>query len=357
MAGVMRTWVSRADGAAGAGAQELRQYDHAKSGAVGLRAELRLPRGDDSRGDLDVMRSRFSDHTRLLAFVALVSAAAAPAWAGPSDPWLDRVAHFVAGGSSGFGADKMPGVVFGPPVGGGLTAQSTDVVSLGNGGTITVVFRDNVVFDGPGNDLAIYENAFHAGSETGPIFTEYASIELSPDGKTWTPVPYDALTGDGLAGGAAVLSAPDNGIDPVAPEGGGDRFDIGAVGLSFVRFVRITDGGDAIEDAGNSVPSADKGGFDLDAAAAIHSTAPGFVHGTITAGGVPVPDARVKIVPADGTRRLYRRSQADGSYRFRPVLPSGEIMIKARRLGVGVAVKYATVTMDSLDVEADLELE
>jgi len=298
-------------------------------------------------------RSRIISCSIIVTFALATDAALA--WS--PDPWLDGVKEFLPGTSAGFGSDGLPRIVLGPPHGGGLLTQSTDVVSLGDGGVITVVFRDNIVFDGPGPDLAIYENPFHAGGEDGPIFTEYGSVELSPDGKTWTPVPYDAESGEGLAGAVPVLSTPENGIDAIAPEGGGDRFDIGAVGLAFVRFVRVSDGGAAIADAGNSVPAADKGGFDLDAMGAIHSTAPAVVHGVVTYHGAPVADARVKLVPSDGTRTLYRRTRADGTYRFRPVLPSGSVMIKARRLGVGSAVANVTVTLEQLEGEADLALE
>jgi hypothetical protein len=284
-------------------------------------------------------------------------ACTAAAWAGPSDPWLDAVKVFAPGSYAGFGADRLPVIVLGPPQGGGLIQQSVDVVSLGNGGSITVVFRDNVVVDGPGDDLVIYENAFHAGSETGPIFAEYGIVELSPDGKTWTQVPYDAESGTGLAGAQPVLSTSENGIDALAPEGGGDRFDIGEVGLSLVRFVRITDGGDAIPDPGNVVPPANKGGFDLDAMGAIHSSPPGVVHGTVTSGGVPIADARVTLIPSDGTRRLHRRTRADGTFRFRPVLPSGSVTIRARRVDIGQGETSTSVSLEALDAEADLAIQ
>jgi len=288
---------------------------------------------------------------------ALLACSAVPAAAGRSDAWLDGVKVFVPGAYAGFGADKLPRIVLGPPRGGGLTQQSVDVVSLGDGGNITVVFRDNIVVDGPGDDLAIYENPFHVGSEDGPIFAEYGIVELSPDGKTWTQVPYDGGTGAGLAGAVPVLSTPENDIDALAPEGGGDRFDIGAVGLAFVRFVRITDGGDAIPDPGNLVPPADKGGFDLDAMAAIHSSPPGVVHGIVTAGGMPVPDARVTLIPQDGMRRLHRRTRTDGSFRFRPVLPSGTVTVRARRVDLGQGKTSVSVTLDSLSAEASVALQ
>ena len=69
-----------------------------------------------------------------------------------TDPWLDVVRDFAPGMFAGFGQAELPRVVLGPPVPGGLTEGSTDVVSLGNGGVIEVSFRDNIVFDGPGGE-------------------------------------------------------------------------------------------------------------------------------------------------------------------------------------------------------------
>jgi hypothetical protein len=273
-----------------------------------------------------------------------------------SDPWIDGIARFAPGESAGFGAAALPWVVLGPPRGGGLLQQSLHVVSVGHGGTITLVFRDNVVVDEPGDDLVVYENAFHVGSETGPVFTEVAMVEVSADGKTWAAFPYDAESLDGLAGREPVLSRPANGIDPLALEGGGDRFDLADVGLSFVRFVRLTDGGDTIADAGNLVPPAGKGGFDLDAMAALHSTATALVTGTVTSGGQPVAHALVKLVPSDGTRTLRRRTRADGTFRVWPVLPSGEYTVVARRFGVGRDRDSILLDPDSPTAAVELDL-
>jgi Carboxypeptidase regulatory-like domain len=295
-----------------------------------------------------------------LACAALAVAALAlpaPASAAHGDAWIDRVVAFVPGPSAGFGADALPRIVLGPPHGLGALQGSVDVVSLGSGGSITVAFRDNVVIDGPGDDLVVFENAFHSGSEDGPIFTEYGIVSLSADGKTWHEVPYDAQAGTGLAGRAPVFASPGNGIDALAPVGGGDRFDLADVGLAFARFVRIVDAGDAIDDVGNHVPVADKAGFDLDAVGAIHSTTPGVVTGTVTAGGAPITSAHVRLEPADGTKHMRRATHPDGSFRFRPVLPSGSYRIVARRRGVGRAEATFDVDSEHLQPHLDLTLE
>ncbi len=286
----------------------------------------------------------------------LLAGAGDAARAARPDPWLDGVNDLVLGQFAGFGVERMPAVVLGPPQGRGALAGSTDVVSLGHGGSIVVVFRDNVVVDGPGDDLVIYENAFHSGSEDGPIFTEYATVEVSADGKAWVEFPWNAETGEGLAGATPVMANSTNGIDPLAPEGGGDRFDLAAVGLQFARFVRIVDGGDAIDDAGNHVPPGDKGGFDLDAAGAIHWSPPGVVAGMVRNAEDVVPRARVTLIPHDGTRRLHKRSRANGRFRFRPVLPSGGYTLRVRRKGIGRTRREIAVDLGMLRVEVEVDL-
>ena len=195
--------------------------------------------------------------------------------AGAEDPFADAVADFTVGAGGGFGSDELPGIVLGPPRGGGLVQQSLDVVSLGNDGTITLRFDLPVICDGPGPDLTVFENAFHVGTPDGKVFEEYGIVSVSQDGTTFVDFPYDPVTHAGLAGRVPVLSAPGNGIDPLDPSvSGGDTFDLADVGLAWVAYVRITDPGAAIPDPGNLIPPGDKGGFDLDAVAALHACDP-----------------------------------------------------------------------------------
>lgn len=295
-------------------------------------------------------------HTLLIIFLSLVSTVYARTGSA-ADPWLDAVVDFQPGASAGFGADALPRVIRRAPKGGGLLQGSTDVVSLGDGGSITLAFRNNVVFDGPGDDLVIFENGFHVGAESGPIFTELAFVEVSDDNRSWHRFPFDVATGEGLAGGSVVLANPDNGIDPFDPAAGGDRFDIATLGLSFVRFVRIVDGGSDLDDVGNLTPPGDKGGFDLDAAGAIHSTPPARISGVVLAGGVAVRRARIKLIPANGGRNKRRRARADGTFRFHGVIPSGDYTIFARRVGVGRASVPVYVDMDQDRAEVQVSLQ
>jgi hypothetical protein len=298
-----------------------------------------------------VMRGVLAGTVTRLALGALLSFGGVAHAA--TDPWLDVVREFIPGTFAGFGQTELPWVVLGPPVPGGLTQGSTDVVSLGNGGVIKVSFRDNIVFDGPGDDLAIYENAFHIGSPTGDLFTEYAYVEVSTDGLKWARFPFDPLTGEGLAGRHAVLPEPTDSLDPAA---GGDRFDIGALGLDFVRHVRLIDAGADIDDVGNNVAPANQGGFDLDAAAALHSTPPAVVTGVVAAGSEPVAHALVRLVPLDGGRRKRRRTDASGRFEFANVIPAGDYRVRARRRTVGIATAYVYLDLEQLSAEVDLRL-
>ena len=204
--------------------------------------------------------------------MALAAAASA------QDPFVDAVVSFTPGTHAGFGADQLPAIVLGPPRGAGLVEGSFDVVSLGNGGVIVVRFDPPVICDGAGPDFTVFENAFHSGSPSGPIFTDYGIVAVSQDGEHFVDLPYDPVTHAGLAGQTPVLSTPDNGIDPLDPSvSGGDTFDLASVGLAWAAYVRITDPGTTIPDVGNQIPQADNSGFDLDAIAALHACDPSAV--------------------------------------------------------------------------------
>ncbi|MCC6764567.1 MAG: hypothetical protein IT293_07880 [Deltaproteobacteria bacterium] len=212
--------------------------------------------------------------------MALALACLAPAPAA-ADPCLDDVVSYTMGQNGGFNAGEggtenlLPDVVLGAPRGLGQSAGSLDVVSLGNGGGITVAFTDNRIVDGPGPDVTIFENAFNSPGLG--IFTEVAVVAASADGVTFVEFPHGAGGQDlsGMAGRTPVYANVDtNVIDPRDPAvSGGDQFDLATIGLASARWLRITDPGAAIDDVGNHFPTpgVGKSGFDLDAAIAIHS--------------------------------------------------------------------------------------
>ncbi|HWP66239.1 MAG TPA: thrombospondin type 3 repeat-containing protein [Candidatus Limnocylindria bacterium] len=176
--------------------------------------------------------------------------------------------------------------VLGPPSGGGAFQGSSDTLSLGLGGSILVEFADNTVVNGPGADLIVFENAFlPRGLTTLAPFAEPAVVSVSADGHTWRTFPcaldaapyYPGCAGVYPVFAVDAVSALVPSTTPieqlvgvplakfVPPAGaGGDAFDLADVGLAAARFVRL--------EAGERVPGLDGlGGFDLDAAAAVHS--------------------------------------------------------------------------------------
>jgi hypothetical protein len=210
---------------------------------------------------------------------------------GRADPFVDEIVDVQYGTGAGFGQDELPGIVLGPPEGGGEGAGSMDVLALGDGGSIVLAFRDNLVRNGPGTDLIVFENPFYAGGSPLNVYSEVAFVEVSQDGDTFfrfgndydpegTPI-NNPVNWSGFAGVHPVLSNSGNGIDPTDPDvAGGDQFDLEELGLEWIRYVRIIDtneppnsaeddDGDEIYDPG--MPSGTTAGFDLDAIAAVYS--------------------------------------------------------------------------------------
>lgn len=189
----------------------------------------------------------------------------------PVDPWADRVVRFVPGEGAGFGQDRFPDVVLGPPSGGGASSGSLDVLSLGREGVIDLEFMDVIAIDGPGVDFLVFENPFVGFYETGVV-------SVSEDGLTWYDFPCDADDADagfpGCAGTHVVFANPAQGISGVDPQvAGGDGYDLADVGLTRARFVRVKDSGK------NRFYAPPSGGFDLDAVA--------VVNGVLADGGTP----------------------------------------------------------------------
>lgn len=205
-----------------------------------------------------------------------------------SDPWADRVIDFNAGvgGSPGYdnplttlgsperytGEGVFPGSVtpFNSPFG------ADEIVSIGEGGSLTVAF-DQAVTNDAGNpfgvDLLVFGNSFFgAGGDFGDpvvtgLFGEGGTVEVSANGIDWTLVPGAAADGGfptlGFAdetnafGGDAgsVLTDFTKPVDPnfdasgltlsqiidgYNGSGGGLGIDIGALGLSEISYVRVS---------------------------------------------------------------------------------------------------------------------
>ena len=178
-------------------------------------------------------------------------------------PFATEVVDFSPGPGAGFGQVDFPEIVLGPPKGYGPQRGSTDVLSLGHGGSITLGFAPRVIVDGPGDDFLIFENPFWVGASPDNVFAELGSIEVSSDNENWYQFDCksEQIPPDQCAG-----YTPTERFDstqPLTPDRcGGDGFDLAALGLAEARFVRITD----LSHSGGA-PSA---GFDLDAVGLIH---------------------------------------------------------------------------------------
>ncbi len=165
-------------------------------------------------------------------------------------------------------APNASGSGFGDPMraingvrGGGESMQSLDVYSIGIGPDewLVLAFAGRRLVDGPGDDLAVFENAFVYSD--GLTFIDAAIVEVSSDGSEWVALAYDYVAPDervysaraehwmGFAGVTPVyLHAEDAPLDPFAQEAGGDRFDLAELAPSEAtdrirregaRFVRI----------------------------------------------------------------------------------------------------------------------
>lgn len=161
------------------------------------------------------------------------------------------------------------------------------VLSLGDGGSITVLFT-NPIYNGPSWDLAVFENAFN------DTFLELAFVEVF-DGDTWARFPTSSLTQNAIQ--IDQTSATTNGIDPTDIDGFagkyrasfGTPFDLSTLAgtpgldLNHIIAVRLVDVVGSIDPAFARRDSSNRiindpwptpfntGGFDLDAIGAFYS--------------------------------------------------------------------------------------
>ena len=236
-----------------------------------------------------------------------------------ADPFADAVGDRRLLSAKAYNQASLPGIVLGPPQGGGISQGSLHVVSLGAatindgggapyGGSIVISFENNLAYDGPGADFTVFENVFYINNAAGQPdpntrMMEPAVVSVSQDGVTWFTFPfdfsprYDAKTGalnlrhpfvynKGFAGVNPVIANGYN-VDPTdISVSGGDSFDLADLhvpGLTWIRFIRIQSAGNKwLTDADGDLvyhlndsdtKAATRGsptsGFDLDAVTAI----------------------------------------------------------------------------------------
>ncbi len=176
--------------------------------------------------------------------------------------------------------------------------STLQVVSLGEGGTITLEFSD-LVANGQGADLAVFENGV-LDSRNGLGYLELAFVEVSSDGDNFVRFPSSYLDDENIpvmapASGDATL------IDGLASKykvGFGTPFDLadlrghpGSEHLDFnaIRYVRLVDimgNGETVdsdgrpiydpysEDSSGEPVEVSSNGFDLDGIAVLNSSRP-----------------------------------------------------------------------------------
>lgn len=164
--------------------------------------------------------------------------------------WATGVADLVRPDGATFGAAED---VLGAPGG------TFDTVSLGDGGRITVTF-DTAIANGPGPDLAVWENG-HVSAQPGTeglLFAELMFVEVSSDGVHFTRFPsVNLIPPDQAAGGFGVIDPTyvfnvagkhpnGNGEDQGTPFDLSDLLDApgvvsDAVDLTNIRYVRLID--------------------------------------------------------------------------------------------------------------------
>ena len=182
-------------------------------------------------------------------------------------PYARELINFTAGSGAGYGQDKLPDIILGPPESGTPNSGAMHVLSLGVGGEIILSFGEQTIVDGEGPDFIVWENAFWISGDPENPFAELGEVSVSTDGETWHVFPCEPDLEEGYdnhcAGWRPRLEYDPCVLVPLKPhEVGGDAFDLADLELSEIRYVRIRD----LSSSGRA-PSA---GFDLDAVGAVY---------------------------------------------------------------------------------------
>ena len=159
---------------------------------------------------------------------------------------------------------------------GPATDDAFDVVSLGNGGMITMSF-DVPIADGPGFDFAVFENA------VADTFLELAWVEVSSDGTNFTRFPNHSLTPGSVPAFGEVYTTNIGGLAGKYVGGYGTPFDLrdlkagpdlDVMNIRWVRVVDVVGDGSCTDSFGNVIydpyPTIGSGGFDLEAVGVIN---------------------------------------------------------------------------------------
>ena len=203
-------------------------------------------------------------------------------------PFATSVVNYQQGTGGGIFVQQN---ILGGPLGGGLGGGSLDVLTLGEGGSVTLGF-DVLMRDAPGADLAVFENGFVFGGDQ--VFAEVGFVEVSSNGTDFARFPSSFAppaaggtpmgTFAGLGGGMPIVA--NVAVDPASPfdpaRAGGEALDFadlaadplvigGQVDLQAIAFVRLVDVTPGSSDSlGHVITAGTLGGADFDAVAALH---------------------------------------------------------------------------------------
>ena len=191
--------------------------------------------------------------------------------------WAEGVASYLPGPGVSDPKWMMPSQAFGP-----AGTDTTAVVVLGNGGSITLTF-DSPITDGDSWDFAVYENSF-ASDE----YLELGFVEVSSDGTHF--VRFDSAFQSSVVPSASSsgTAAEIGGLAGSYMVGYGTPFDLsalrnspsvrdGTVDLTSIKYVRIVDiigDGTTLDSFGRGIvdpiSSGPTAGFDLDGIAVLN---------------------------------------------------------------------------------------
>lgn len=193
------------------------------------------------------------------------------------------------GASASFGAEVN--------IVGAATGDPADAVSLGDGGSATLIFHSGIS-DGEGDDFAVFENGI---LDLSGLFAELAYVEVSTDGILFARFDSDAFNTFPVMSFDTLDPTDYHGLAGRHPAGLGTGFDLADlafdslvlssdVDLASINFVRVVDViGDGSTTDGGANPIFDpyttpfpSGGFDLEAIGVIHVPEPSWALGVLT---------------------------------------------------------------------------
>lgn len=186
---------------------------------------------------------------------------------------IDTVYRFTPGTGQNAGQSETyyPQNIFGLPWANADSlvpaSMPEDMLSLGMGGEIVVGFKNHEITDGEGDDFYVYENVIYM-QMVGGLFAEPAKVAVSSDGENWVEFPYDEMTLEGCAGVSPTLKAEDS---TDIRKRGGDGFDLAKLGLSAIKYIKITDITEMLKNnKEHPYYNAVLSGFDLDAVVGVN---------------------------------------------------------------------------------------